>query len=167
MSENIRFDHFSGITSDHMYKNLRQLKDYCQNADIADFVYHITYPINHLELRWTPNKEYSIARNLCKFMYDLQGYDFESAITNEYHFQGNWIYELNSFIGNFFNDDSYFVLEKEDEFSCWEARVANDCDKGSQDPKKLINAAIENIELRNHLQEKMASAIRHYYEDSK
>jgi hypothetical protein len=156
----IDYEMIDRVTKQYVDKNIQQLKEYCQDESIAKFVEYITYPINHPELKYNQDVKYSVALNLYKFAYDLIDYDFDSAITNEFHFQADWIYQLNSFIGNFFNDDLYFVLYKENKTSFWKVRTSNDYDRGSQDPRELIQAAKDNVAISQKIQERIESMHR-------
>jgi hypothetical protein len=76
--------------------------------------------------------------------WELTNYDIKSAVSNQYHTKGDWIYELNMFIGNYVYDDAYFTLKKENKIgNQWSLRHAND-DDVTYDLKALMAAALEN-----------------------
>jgi hypothetical protein len=81
---------------------------------------------------------------LCTMFWELTNYDIKSAVSNKYHTKGDWVYEINMFIGNYIYDDAYFTLKKENKIgNQWSLRNANDEDD-IYDINALLAAALEN-----------------------
>lgn len=143
MSNNntIQFDQMHAITHSMIDSQLEELRETCaQYEDIAEFVRLITYPMFNTDERSEQSVDYRVGQALGSFIYDLVNYDFISATTNSFHFQSDWVYQLNSFIGNYFLDDSYFIVKKKSPFGVWRAEYS-DGEFATQDPLVLIEAA--------------------------
>ena len=147
------FDQMRSITHRMIDEQLKELQATCSKyEDIAEFVKLITFPMFHSEERSDQSVEYRIGQALGSFMYDLVQYDFISAITNPFHFQSDWVYQLNMFIGNFFLDDAYFTVERKGSWKVWSVKPS-DGEFATQNPQVLIEAAKDianfyNIENR-------------------
>jgi hypothetical protein len=96
----------------------------------------------------------NISQELHKIFYELTEYDFHTATTNPYHFQCDWIYFIDSFMGNYFYDDFYFSVFNRDSKSKYSiVEIAADTDSYvSQDPRELIIAAVKNTAITARLQ---------------
>lgn len=142
MNTNENFSQMRAITHSMIDEQLQELADTCAKYDdIAEFVQMITYPmLNKDEERSNQSLEYRIGQALGSLMYDLVKYDFISATTNEFHFQSDWVYQLNSFIGNYFLDDLYFTVNRQNPFGIWRVEAAIG-EFATQDPRVLIEAA--------------------------
>lgn len=135
------FDKMREITCQMFDKQLQELQvDCAKDDDIAEFVRLITFPMFHAEERSDQSVEYRIGQALGSFMYDLVEYDIISATTNPYHFQSDWIYQLNMFIGNFFMDDAYFSIDRSGCWKVWKVK-RSDGEFATQNPRILIEAA--------------------------
>jgi len=117
-------------------QSIKRLQDYCeQYPDVKEFVELILDEHN------------PIGRQLCTFVWQISG---QSISFNDYH-STDTLYQLRSFIGNFFMDDSYFnvrVVPYYPNLTEYGAYASGDS-AGTQDPKVLINAARHNIALYN------------------
>lgn len=140
--DKIEFNRLEKITFDKISEQFLELEGYCENyPEINEFVSIVTYPmLNPLN---ADKLNFEISDNLCTLIWQITNYDLRSAIYNEYHFRGDWVYFLNSFIGNYFLDDSYFTLET-GIWDTWTALVATDQEVISQNPYVLIEAAKDN-----------------------
>lgn len=139
----MNFDKMLEITKNYVDQHMQELKDECnKDPDIAEFVRLITYPMLHNEEEHPDESlDHRTGQELRMFLWKISKVDLE--ITNPYHFNTNWIYELNSFIGNFFYDDAYFRIYKKVSFmNLWEVEADNDF--GIQNVRALIEAARDN-----------------------
>lgn len=140
-SKDIQFEQMRTITHSMIDSQLEELRETCsQHENIAEFVRLLTYPMFNTDERSEQSVDYRVGQALGSFMYDLVNYDFISATTNSFHFQSDWVYQLNSFIGNYFLDDSYFTVKKKSSFGVWRAEYA-DGEFATQNPQVLIEAA--------------------------
>jgi hypothetical protein len=122
----------------------KELRAYCEkNEDVSNFV--------NLLLTCTKYNSFDksvlekvASDELHQLLYEITKYDFCSAITNQYHFKGSWVYMLNSFISNYFYDDCGFVVEHESQHKTWNARSSSTTDIFLQDPRILVEAAYDN-----------------------
>lgn len=112
------------------------------NPDIEILVNVLTLP---MQCGWKQVDADALnwAENLSQLIYQICRYDFYNNITSDIH--GDWVYKLNSFIGNYLLDDFYFKVYQVGQHGLWQATCDND--HGTQDAKKLVDAAKENIEI--------------------
>lgn len=120
-------------------REIRELKSRCEaDKDVAEFVRLIMATAgSRPRERNNTNDDYFVGEELIMFMWKISGMSIE--LSNEYHFSFGWAASLNSFIGNWFCDDAYFLVEK-DAFGLWTARDDPE-QNGFQDPRLLIEAA--------------------------
>jgi len=117
-------------------ENDAYVKNFVEKLLLCTVYTDVTYSEETLEILHS--------RALCTMFWELTNYDIKSAISNQYHTLGNWIYELNMFIGNYIYDDAYFTLKKESRIgNQWSLRHANDGDD-IYDINALLEAALEN-----------------------
>ena len=141
MNTTEEFAEMRSITHRMIDEQLKELQATClKNEDIAEFVRMITYPMFNPDDQGDQTIEYRIGQALGSFMYDLVQYDFISATTNSFHFQSDWVYQLNMFIGNFFLDDAYFTVERTGSWKVWSVKPS-DGEFATQNPRVLIEAA--------------------------
>lgn len=141
MNTNEEFAEMRAITHRMIDEQIQELHDTCAKyEDIAEFVRLITFPMFNSEERSDQSVDYRIGQALGSFMYDLVQYDFISATTNPFHFQSDWVYQLNMFIGNFFLDDAYFTVERTGSWKVWSVKPS-DGEFATQNPQVLIEAA--------------------------
>jgi len=124
--------------AEHFDKEMTQLIETCQKyPDIAEFVRVLVPGLLSKE----GTEEYKVADALSTFLYDICGMDIYTALTNPCHYKGDWLYNLNFFIGNFFLDDAFFTVTQTAVWNMWKAA---DSECGCQKPLVLIAAAKEN-----------------------
>ena len=147
MKSNMNFETLKAITIKRLDENLVRLQGYCEKyPHLVEFVELITSLLTNDSLAEHTQKR-MIAEQLSRFVWQLTGYNICSD-----HYGCDWANELNSFIGNYFLDDSYFKLEPTDSWGHWQ--VSNCFEqRSSQDPTALILAAKENVEHLQHLEE--------------
>lgn len=122
----------------------RELRSYCErDEDINKFVNLLLTCLNYNSFDNSVFEKVA-SDELSTLIYQITQYDFRTALTNPYHFKGNWVYNLNSFIGNYFFDDFGFVVEHVEQDKTWTARTARIEDIFFQDPNILIEAAYDN-----------------------
>lgn len=120
----------------HFEDDMKRLVETCNKyPEIEEFVRVL---INGL-LSDDKSEEYRIADVLSGFLWQLNNIDIRSSLTNPHHYRGSWLYELNSFIGNYFLDDARFAIVRSEGYNDW--KVISDCENGIQNPLALIAAA--------------------------
>ena len=119
------------------------IKSCNENEDINEFVRLVLAQRDERNPDETVITDERIGNNLIMLVYDL-GYDIQM---NLFH-SASFLYELDSFMGNFFFDDSYFEIV-DSEFRGEKKAIASDSNNCTQDPKVLIQCAIENIKAQN------------------
>jgi hypothetical protein len=132
--ENIEF--LREITTDAMNHHLAEVEGCCiGRPDIAEFldiVLNISSDYHELS--------YNVTHAMRMLVWEISGIDLQySPYSNSFILE-----DLNSFIGNYFFDDSYFLLEK-NERGEWKS-VSNP-DHGCQNVELLIKCAKENGKL--------------------
>jgi hypothetical protein len=121
------------------------------NPDIELLVDVLTVPMRN-GVNNTDTDTIDWAENLSQLIYQICRYDFYNNITSNIH--GDWVYELNSFIGNYLLDDFYFKVYQVGQNGLWQAEST---ESGIQDAKKLVDAAKENIEIYKQVDLKIAA----------
>lgn len=120
----------------HFDDEMKRLVETCDNyPDIAEFVRIL---VNGL-LSDENSDDFRLADILSGFIWGIYCFDIRTSLTNPYHYRGNWAYELNSFIGNYFLDDLFFALTRDNYYHAWKASADNE--NGIQNPLALIAAA--------------------------
>ena len=140
------------ITNKYLSDEMIGLQATCNEyPDIATFVQKITYPMFHPDKTYDrEDMDMNVARCLSDFLYQLYGLSIYNGITNKYHFNISWASDLNSFIGNYFLDDSYFLMSADDCYGCWQAKGSDEVGS-SQNPLVLIAAAEDNANFYYHM----------------
>lgn len=149
----INFAQCRAITNERLDSQFSELDEYCREyPELIEFVDLIVYPmINPTDIGKEDSKT-KISTELTGFIYDINKCDLRSNMTNPYHFQANWVYNLNNFIGNWFLDDFSFSVKQNGYWGCW--KIVNDPEQdGSQDPQVMILAAKENVNHHEKLSE--------------
>ena len=123
------------------------MKSCNENEDINEFVRLVLAQRDERNPDETAITDERIGNNLIALVYHL-GYDIQ---INPYH-SASFLYELDSFMGNFFFDDSYFEIV-DSEFKGEKKAIASYSNNCTQDPKVLIQCAIENIKAQNKKRE--------------
>lgn len=135
---------------------LQKLNYYCDNyPNIQLFVEYLIKGVGNKYETWG---DY-IPGQLEAFLYKL-GYSI--GVRNPKNFNLSWVSELNSFIGNYFFDDSYFTV-KQGIHNVWEIKPANEDDEHYQDPLILINAAKDNAKYYYQLEQNFWHEFQPHY----
>ncbi|MCK9597335.1 hypothetical protein M0R19_09195 [Candidatus Pacearchaeota archaeon] len=136
-------DEVQNESTNIIQKSKENLIEYANgNPDILEFTRLIL-----LENNYNHTEDEKISEQLQSLCYDL-GYNLQR---NSYH-NCSILKDLKSFIGNYFLDDSAFRVEKNE----FDGNVAIDDDiDGKQNPKILIDAAIENVKINEDFEKKL------------
>lgn len=123
-------------------EQFEELEKYCKEDNRCDLFVSIL-------MKLFKDKDDPVANALTALLFSLTRIDFRSPITNPYHFEGSWIYNLNSFIGNYFYDDFYFSVRQGGYTNRWliEAEDYEKDQKLTQNPLILIYASEDNVKF--------------------
>ncbi len=125
-------------TINYQVKELSETLD--RHPDFQEFVDIVLSPMNNYK-----GQDKFVVDALHTLMWQITSYDYSTGLSNPYHRDANVIAELNSFIGNFFLDDSAFAIYKKT-FG-WKAKCYDDDELWLQSPQILIEAAKDNAEF--------------------
>jgi tagatose-1,6-bisphosphate aldolase non-catalytic subunit AgaZ/GatZ len=142
-------------TCDAIKEHMDRLESYTEKyPDIALLVEVLSFPMLYGTDHEDQEKIYAdaCAQQLSQLMYHICKYSFYTSMTSR--IQGDWVYELNSFIGNYLLDDFYFKLEQVGPNKLWQAKAAS---SGIQDAKQLVDAAKDNVEAFKQIDLKIAA----------
>ncbi|RYF04034.1 MAG: hypothetical protein EOO40_11595 [Deltaproteobacteria bacterium] len=125
-----------GVSTAILQKSAKQLTEYCEaDPRVREFVETV------LDFTRTPPGEASsVGFFLRTLLWEIAKVDISD---NPFHGVAT-LYELRSFIGNYFMDDSYFVLYEEGKLM--RAKSSQDDEHDTQDPRALLAAAQHNRE---------------------
>jgi hypothetical protein len=147
---------FETITEkSHEYLNIQiqELAQVCDDSpDIKEFVRYIIAYSDEMAYSTDGSVDSDIGRELIQFIWQITKIDL-SSMANSYHFNPSWAAELNSFIGNYFLDDSAFDFTQKNR-GVFEFVYAGDGIRWLQDPKILIEAAKANRAFYDHMDER-------------
>lgn len=146
---NLDFKQMYKIAEEHLQVDLDFLEKRCSDPAIREFIYYITFPM----LNPDEHEEYDflVGMQLATMIGPLARYDFYNATTNNFHFQCDWAYQLNQFIGNYFLDDAGFTCLQTGTYKTWEIDPSLGNDEFLQDPRILIAAARDNVSFFNRI----------------
>jgi hypothetical protein len=137
---------FEAITKkshEYLDKQIQTLEDTCnQYSDIKEFVSYIVEYSDRMAYSNNDSPTTRIGRELIQFIWQITNIDL-SSMANKYHFSPSWASELNSFIANYFLDDSAFDFTQE-YGGVFKFKYAGDDGRWLQNPLILIEAAKAN-----------------------
>lgn len=140
----LNFDKLKELQVAAFEDQLAELQDSCKDPDIAEFVSYIVAFGSEQSYATRGSYEASLGRDIIQHIWQISGMGL-SGIGNSVHFELSWVSILNSFIGNYFLDDSAFKLKPFD--STFEFEASGSCDAGNewcQNPRVIIEAAKAN-----------------------
>lgn len=149
------FSNMYDKTCDAIKEHIDRLESYVEKyPDIALLVEVLSFPM----LYGTEHEDEEMieadawAQQLSQLLYHICKYSFYNGMRSR--IQGDWVYELNSFISNYLLDDFYFKLEQVGPNKLWQAKTSSD---GIQDAKQLVDAAKDNVEAFKQVDLKIAA----------
>lgn len=151
----IDFTKLKGLQVIAFERQLDKLQDYCEEyPNIAEFISPIlTYGSEQAYCGGSP--EANLGRQIIQHMWEINGMDL-SSIGNRSHFDLSWVSTLNSFIGNYFLDDSYFSLSKIGIGGSYKFKAETE-DMALQDPLIILEVAKVNMAIYAALDKDMFS----------
>lgn len=151
---NSNFELMHNITNCAIKEHVIKLEQRAnKHPTIGRFIDVLMFPMTHGTIHESQESidSMQLSHQLSQLLYQICSYDFYTNITNR--IQGDWAYELNSFISNYLLDDFYFKLEKTGPHHTW---LASNAESGLQDANLLVDAAKYNVIIHNQIDAKIA-----------
>lgn len=159
---------------------MERLQNYCdRDPEVERLVHYIVSIIKNQDLKLNKEFDYDtyMGYELAGFIVALdEGYNNSKALNyldNPFHFQANWIYDLNRFIGFFIMDDGSFSFRPTGRWDAWEIidRTSEYADEDSWPEEwrslhclsDMLKFADENVKL--HLQNPILKSVKKARDD--
>ncbi len=114
-------DFLANYTKGKIDEEIARLQEYCKDTDVETLVNYLGYRCQNSET-FLSDFNTKMGEELSKFIETLNSDATESLrlMNNPFHFQCNWIYVLNHFIGFYIMDDGAFSFRKTGRWGAWE-----------------------------------------------